>query len=136
MRERVIHTPSGARVLIEIGAGFAGIRKPFAPGVMSEPTMRLNIGFPATPRTVVQSPDGVFISPRHLWSILVALTTPSRPLSVDEASEALFWTKPDLHEPLMKLFATFEPIDPYWSSMVKHGYYDAQSRIVFRNATR
>lgn len=130
MREHVIHTPGGARILMEIGMGFAGIRQAFSPGVSSDPATRLNIGYPASSDRIVPSSDGVFISPRHLWSILVASAKPNRPASVDMASDSLFWTKPDLHGPLMKLFATFDLIDPYWSTMAKNGYYDPNTRLV------
>ncbi|WP_126156147.1 hypothetical protein [Paracoccus haematequi] len=133
MREHVIHTPTGARILTEIGMGFAGIRQPFSPGIMSDPTTRLNIGFPASPKAIVQSLDGVFISPRHLWAILVGLAKVDRPINLDNASESLFWTKPDLHEYLMKLFIKFDAVDPYWATMSKTGYYDPNMRLVHRN---
>jgi len=130
--EYIVQCPSGARVLREIGHGFAHLRPAFGPARPEIASERLN--FSTAFDRVHVAPDGTFINAKHLWSILIGIVKPgfSRPLS--EFNEVLFFDKPNLHNTLMKLFAAYNPDDSYWQGMVAHGYYDPASRTVHRHS--
>jgi len=130
--EYVVQVPSGCRVLISLGHGLAYLRPAFGPGDSSIASERLTLSHAF--ESIQVSADGTFINSKHLWSILIGLLKPGESRPLTEFSEILFWQKPDLHSPLMKLFAAFSPDDSYWQGMVTHGYYDPATRTVHRHS--
>lgn len=124
MREFIVSTPSGRRVLCDIGGNFVMIRPVFEP-VSKRSDERLQFGsFYDVPKA---APDGVWIGPRHLWTVSVGLASRSKaPITGVKIGELLFFEvyRPDIRRIFDKLMTTYDPTDSWWQAMSKHSWYD------------
>lgn len=125
-----VQTPTGARVLVEIGCGFAFLRSGYAPPNSAMATERLTLS--SAFDKIHVAADGTFLNSRHLFAVAIGLMKPGEARSIDDLSNALFFHRPDLHCALIKLFAAYDTADPYWKTMVNCGWYDPAARFIHR----
>jgi hypothetical protein len=125
MKEHTISTPTGRRILTDIGKGFCVVRSAFGASVNdAKERLHFHRGM-----EVHASPDGVFIGPRQLWSIVVGMAANRKaPITAKEAGEMLFAVPTDVHTAIAELMAAADPADEYWQAMKSNGWYDATTR--------
>lgn len=129
--KHVTSTPSGRRVLTDIGRGYAAIGDAYDPDCPTAATERLR--FRATTTDIAAEPDGIWLGSRHLWTIAVSMAKRfKRPMTADEIGDALFYgaARPDVHAALAALMTTFNPDERWWREMAKHAHYDPQTATI------
>jgi hypothetical protein len=131
MREFAISTPSGQRVLVNIGTtDFAMVRDAFEPP-SDNSSERLRLSIHESRYPLVVSADGTWINHRQLYAIANGIAWRAKQsVGADRIRDMLFYDglRPDVATIFRTMYAARHPDDRiYWNRMLCHTRFDADT---------